>query len=467
LTEIRFYGGVDEIGGNRILVEDGDTRIFLDFGMSFSKCAQFFEEYLKPRYSCTGLRDLLTLRLLHYIDGIYRPDLLRLIGMTPHAEPSVNGVVMSHIHQDHSAYISLLDPKIPVYCSEVTKCYAKSAIEAGHRSLETEIYNFKERPLVNYKVPAIPRNFEALTSEKPKTIDSIEVVPFNVDHSVPGAMAFLIHASDASIAYTGDIRLHGAYGHLTEKFIENAVKDKIDILICEGTRIDETESNTEEYVAKNSQRVISRCEQLVVADFAYKDLDRFLTFYEVAKNTGRKIAISKRHAYLLNELAKVSSLRKIPPTDDSNILIYIDRKGTGLYSSSDYDGWERPFLDSPSAVKADWVHNNQDKVIACLTFFDMNELIDIDPNPGSICVHSSSEPHNEEQIIDEMRLNCWLEFFGLEKHHFHASGHASGQEIRSIIETINPKKVVPIHTEKAELFQTLHANVERPQLENF
>jgi len=33
LTKMKFYGGVDEVGGNRILVEDGDTRIFLDFGL--------------------------------------------------------------------------------------------------------------------------------------------------------------------------------------------------------------------------------------------------------------------------------------------------------------------------------------------------------------------------------------------------------------------------------------------------
>ena len=35
MTEIIFYGGVDEIGGNKVLVSDGDSKIFLDFGMSF------------------------------------------------------------------------------------------------------------------------------------------------------------------------------------------------------------------------------------------------------------------------------------------------------------------------------------------------------------------------------------------------------------------------------------------------
>jgi mRNA degradation ribonuclease J1/J2 len=36
--DLKFYGGIDEIGGNRILVEDGSSRIFLDNGMSFTTC---------------------------------------------------------------------------------------------------------------------------------------------------------------------------------------------------------------------------------------------------------------------------------------------------------------------------------------------------------------------------------------------------------------------------------------------
>ena len=34
VTSLTFYGGVNEIGGNKILLEDKDTRVFLDFGKS-------------------------------------------------------------------------------------------------------------------------------------------------------------------------------------------------------------------------------------------------------------------------------------------------------------------------------------------------------------------------------------------------------------------------------------------------
>jgi len=466
MVALRFYGGVNEIGGNRIFVEDKDTRIFLDFGMSFSKCGKFFEEYLKPRYSCTGIKDLLALKLLPDIDGIYRADLLRLVGKTLHQGPLVDGVFLSHIHQDHSAYVSLLDEKIPVSCSEITKCYAKAVQGSGHRTLETELCNFKKRPIID-KSPPIDRSFNSLESEKPFKLDSIEITPFNVDHSVPGAMAFLIHTSDKTIVYTGDLRLHGAHRNLTQRFVEKVAEEDVHTLLCEGTRIGEGESRSESDVAENSNKVVSQCKQLVIADFAYKDLDRFLTFYNIAKDNDRKIAISKKHACLLNELQKVPEIKGVPRIGDENILIYIDKKKTGRYDDSDYEYWEKNFLDLPNAVKADWIRANQDKVVACLTFFDMSELIDIVPSVGSIYIDSSSEPHNEEQVIDEKRLNCWLDFFNLAKYHFHASGHASGVEIRKMIETIDPKEVIPIHTEMPEAFQEMHGNVRIPNLEQF
>ena len=37
MTSLTFYGGVNEIGGNKILLEDKDTKVFLDFGKGFGR----------------------------------------------------------------------------------------------------------------------------------------------------------------------------------------------------------------------------------------------------------------------------------------------------------------------------------------------------------------------------------------------------------------------------------------------
>ena len=44
MTNIIFYGGVNEIGGNKILLEDKGTKVFLDFGKSFSRREKYFEK---------------------------------------------------------------------------------------------------------------------------------------------------------------------------------------------------------------------------------------------------------------------------------------------------------------------------------------------------------------------------------------------------------------------------------------
>jgi mRNA degradation ribonuclease J1/J2 len=37
MPSLTFYGGVREIGGNQILLQHKDTKIFLDFGKNFGR----------------------------------------------------------------------------------------------------------------------------------------------------------------------------------------------------------------------------------------------------------------------------------------------------------------------------------------------------------------------------------------------------------------------------------------------
>jgi ribonuclease J len=80
-TKVSFYGGLDEIGGNKILLEDKGTRIFLDFGKSFAKRSKYYDFFTKPRL-VNGIGDLLELGIIPDLKGIYRKDLLSLAGRT-------------------------------------------------------------------------------------------------------------------------------------------------------------------------------------------------------------------------------------------------------------------------------------------------------------------------------------------------------------------------------------------------
>lgn len=44
----------------------------------------------------------------------------------------------------------------------------------------------------------------------------------------------------------------------------------------------------------------------------------------------------------------------------------------------------------------------------------------------------------------------------------HASGHISGPELKKVIQFIQPKLLIPIHTEYPKLFKKFHKNVYIP-----
>ncbi len=44
-AKLTFYGGVDEIGGNKILLQTEDGSVLLDFGRRMGEYSKFFSEF--------------------------------------------------------------------------------------------------------------------------------------------------------------------------------------------------------------------------------------------------------------------------------------------------------------------------------------------------------------------------------------------------------------------------------------
>jgi len=145
LTVTVFGGnaGVDaetgEIGGNKILVETDARTWLLDFGMGFGRAGRFFDEFLQPR-TALGLRDFLRLGLIPPIEGIYRedlvahePDIWDRYGSHPQYRrvAHLDGVLLTHAHQDHNGYVGFLDREIPLYTGLMTALIGKGMQDLG------------------------------------------------------------------------------------------------------------------------------------------------------------------------------------------------------------------------------------------------------------------------------------------------------------------------------------------------
>jgi ribonuclease J len=191
-SKISFYGGVHEIGGNKFLVEDKGTKMFLDFGMQMGKANQYFAEFVSPR-TCNSLGDLFEFDLLPKLKGLYRRDYAKHMDFGGSEDTEIDAVILTHAHVDHAAYIHYLRPEIPIYCSEATKLIMQAFQDTGSsEEYVTFKENFKIKRRNNGEVSRdrnnnkFSRNIKVFTELKKFSVNSIEVEPIYVDHSLPG-----------------------------------------------------------------------------------------------------------------------------------------------------------------------------------------------------------------------------------------------------------------------------------------
>lgn len=423
--------------------------------MSFGRRGKYFEEFLTPR-AANGIGDFLELNLIPNVGGIYREDLLKQQGIKTE-KTNVQGVLLSHAHADHANYISFLHEDIPIYCGKTCKYILEAVKEQSRREIENEVLDYKKRPAFKstYKDPPIERIFNTFRTGDKIKIDNLEIEPVHADHSVPGAYGFIIHTSEGPVIYTGDLRLHGRHSHLTEDFIEKSKQERPIAMITEGTRINSGRTNeSEERVYNKCKNNLEKNKKLSIVDFNFKDVDRFTTFYDIAKALNRKLVISFKHACYLERYHKDKKLQS-PDSRDENILILKPKRMTGTYMDEDYtDYYIKKRLNYPNIKTAEEIRKKPQDYILVLNFWYLNTLIDLKPDNG-MYIHSLSEPFNEEMEISYERMINWIMHFKMNFVQSHCSGHINGADLMDMIKEINPKELYPIHTEKPELFKKL------------
>jgi ribonuclease J len=514
---ITIFGGVSTIGGNCIIVEEKNTRIMLDNGMCFSRENLYYKDFLKPRTN-NDLRDYFNLDLIPKIPGIYGKEKIVDVCydnqnqksrylfecnlksykeyLKKKGKPYVSALFLTHAHLDHARNIIFMAPEIPIYCSKITKRFLRIIKDlSNYNLLEYSFHELKQRTGSSYFPNCIYKDknyqkrvinsispFQEVKIPKSNTIFFIKGFP--VDHSIPGAMAFEITTkSGKRLIYTGDLRFHGHQHEKiqSEEFL-NRVKSNTDVLIIEGTRVSDNKEVSENDVHIRMLKLLKADQnlstKLIIATFPWKSISRLLTVYKVAKNLNRMLVIQPKLAYTISNLQHYDSLKIAGLLESENIKIYLPRKYGMTYSQDDYTNtkyhispdtnWSRDeeidfyssIYEENILVKAYDIKENPEKYLLHLNFYELNELIDIQPPKNSYFFNLKTEPFDEEGELEEKVLLSWLSKFELDfkKDYYHASGHAPESDLRMVINKVNPKLIIPVHTENPKWFLKNYKN---------
>lgn len=477
--KIEILDGKNEIGGNKILLTLKDeSSFFLDFGKNFKAWGEYFQEYLQPRTGA-GILDLWKLGLIPKFSNIYRIVPEELQEEIEKERPlNLRGVFLTHAHLDHAGLISVFEKKIPIISTRLTYKLLKSIQDTGQSTFlseyctasEVEVTSsaHTETKLQKVKGSAVERNF---SFEEEGSISSLQFRLFPVDHSVPGAVSLYLEAEGVKIAYTGDLRFHGQNGARTEEFFKFLKEKGVNVLLTEGTRTPEPaklkeslkeKAYTEGDVQKASLDVVKDYKgKLVVADFGPRNVERLITFLEIAGETGRKLAITLKDAYLLDLLKEEGFFC----VDDPSLVIVESKREQKRKWLGDKEGKGIVPQYREKIVRIKDISRVPGDYILCYSFWDLPNLLDVEIRNGAY-IYSTSEAYTEEQMIDTKRLLNWLRRlnlkpFGIEEDdsgikftsEFHASGHSSFRDLITHIEELKPDLLVPVHTEHFETFE--------------
>ena len=255
---------------------------------------------------------------------------------------------------DHCSYVHYLREDIPLYCTQSAKDIMQALDETGSTGT-CELISLKEsfQTYVNGKGGESKLQGEKAKKPRPYnivessfTVGGLDAEALPVSHSLEGATAYILHTSAGPVVYTGDFRFHGYKGDETRRFVERAAEVEPVAMICEGTRVNSTQADSEERVKEIAKERVDKTKGLVVVNFPVRDTDRMQSFFQVAQQTDRALVINLKQAYLL-ELFRASGIAT-PRVDDEHIRVYIPRKTWGVYKDDrfsekiqreDYDYW--------------------------------------------------------------------------------------------------------------------------------
>lgn len=387
-----IHRGSKQIGGSCVEVESCGQRLLVDLGLPLDA----------EENTCQ-----------------YLPKISGLDG----SDPSLLGVLISHLHLDHFGLLAHISTKIPVGMGTA----ARRILEAAAPFLPG-----------TWPTPADGWNYQ---SGQSFPIGPFHVTPFLVDHSAYDAYAFLIESGGKSIFYSGDFRAHGRKAVLIERLTTNPPQN-IDTLLLEGSSLgritDSQQFPTENEIENHLVDVLSATEGLALIHTSSQNIDRIVSIFRASKRTVRKLIIDLYTAAIL----EATGNNNLPQSAWSDVALYVPQAQRVQIKNNDWfellkrHSTNRIFIEDIQQLS-----NKSTLLFRPLHRFDLERGQCLS---GATYIYSQWEGYWDRGTYDMVKE--WLDRHSIPKISIHTSGHASPGDLKKLVSAINPQKVVPIHS---------------------
>lgn len=356
---------------------------------------------------------------------------LRVEGLT-HGDLSKSALLITHYHGDHIGCITKLPKELTIYMGEVARDIYK--VLSDHLKSVDTLYKLMLERLATVKTFSAGKNITF------GQFDSI--IPVNVDHSAFDAYAFKIVVGGVSVYHTGDFRLHG---FRSSKFTEVIKKyiGKVDCVVCEATNICRPTATSEKESAlqldfrtlfeKNKKDHIG-----TVVYLSSTNIDRLFALYHAALDAKTPFYVDEYQKRIMDIIVNSESM-----WTKSSLYQYGKYKPVVL----EYDRHDR----SKFFVSDSFKNFLKDQVYVLIA--RANERFDnlLKQIPGEKkrvlsmwegYVKEGTEAYNEN-IAKSL---------GVDYKYCHTSGHVDMKDLHQFFKFLQPKAIIPIHTDAPDEF---------------
>jgi len=383
-------GGLGEFGLNMMLVEYGDAAIAVDCGLMFPTA------------------DLLGIDLVI-------PDVSYLL----ERRDKLKAIVLTHAHEDHVGALPYILEHfdVPIFGTRLTLGLLANKL-AEHDLEDTA-------------------DVREITAGAPWEIAPFRIEGIRVTHSLMDCLALAIETPIGTAIHTGDFKIDNTpmEGEMFDFQTLAAYGEKgVLLLLSDSTNVERPGyTPSERDVGTNLQQIIQHSTKKVLVSTFSSSIPRIQQVIDISERCGRRVVLSGRSMIRNGQVAAELGYLHLP-----------------RHFFTESERWH----DLPADRLTFLTTGSQGEPLSVLHRVALDDHKTIKVEPGDTVILSSKFIPGNEKTISNLINHLYRR--GAEVHYekvseIHVSGHASQEELKTMLQLTRPRYFVPIHGEYRHL----------------